>query len=138
MSTPPDQPDELEGTEQPFVSHLVELRDRLVRSCIAIGICFGVLTIWPGPATACRAAGVPELEATRPARRCPADPQRAHEQCYERRIHPLGESPLRRSDRRFVRKHSDVCEHEVFGIGAGTSHLSRDIGAAHGRADPSN
>ncbi|CAM5793015.1 twin-arginine translocase subunit TatC [Rhizobacter fulvus] len=50
MSTTPDKPDEMEGTEQPFVSHLVELRDRLVRSCIAIGICFGVLTIWPGPA----------------------------------------------------------------------------------------
>jgi sec-independent protein translocase protein TatC len=50
MSTTPDKPDELEGTEQPFVSHLIELRDRLVRSCIAIGICFGVLTIWPGPA----------------------------------------------------------------------------------------
>jgi sec-independent protein translocase protein TatC len=50
MSSTPDKPDEMEGTEQPFVSHLVELRDRLVRSCIAIGICFGVLTIWPGPA----------------------------------------------------------------------------------------
>ncbi len=42
--------DELEGTEQPFVSHLIELRDRLVRSCIAIGICFGILSFFPGPA----------------------------------------------------------------------------------------
>jgi sec-independent protein translocase protein TatC len=41
--------DELEGTEQPFVSHLVELRDRLIRAVIAIGVCFGVLALYPGP-----------------------------------------------------------------------------------------
>jgi sec-independent protein translocase protein TatC len=46
----PNGPDELEGTEQPFVSHLVELRDRLIRAVIAIGICFGALAFWPGPA----------------------------------------------------------------------------------------
>jgi sec-independent protein translocase protein TatC len=45
-----DKPDELAGTEQPFVSHLIELRDRLIRACIAIGICFGVLMLWPGSA----------------------------------------------------------------------------------------
>ncbi len=49
MSADPDPPDELAGTEQPFVTHLVELRDRLVRAAIAVGICFGVLAIWPGP-----------------------------------------------------------------------------------------
>jgi sec-independent protein translocase protein TatC len=43
-------PDELAGTEQPFVSHLIELRDRLIRSAIAVGICFGVLSFYPGPA----------------------------------------------------------------------------------------
>ncbi len=42
--------DELEGTEAPFVSHLVELRDRLIRAFIAIGIVFGGLCLWPGPA----------------------------------------------------------------------------------------
>lgn len=42
-------PDELEGTEQPFVSHLIELRDRLIRAAIAVGICFGALMLWPGP-----------------------------------------------------------------------------------------
>jgi sec-independent protein translocase protein TatC len=42
--------DELEGTEQPFVSHLVELRDRLVRALIAVAVAFGVLCLWPGPA----------------------------------------------------------------------------------------
>jgi len=45
-----EQKDELEGTEQPFVSHLIELRDRLVRAMIAVGVVFGVLCIWPGPA----------------------------------------------------------------------------------------
>jgi sec-independent protein translocase protein TatC len=42
-------PDELDGTEQPFVAHLVELRDRLVRALIAVGIVFGVLSVFPGP-----------------------------------------------------------------------------------------
>jgi len=41
--------DELEGTEAPFVSHLVELRDRLIRSLLAVGIVFVVLLFWPGP-----------------------------------------------------------------------------------------
>jgi len=41
--------DELEGTEQPFVSHLVELRDRLVRALIAVGIVFAILSWFPGP-----------------------------------------------------------------------------------------
>lgn len=50
MSTDNEPPDELAGTEQPFVSHLVELRDRLIRAVIAIAVCFGVLALWPGPA----------------------------------------------------------------------------------------
>jgi sec-independent protein translocase protein TatC len=50
MSTPPhDQDDELAGTEQPFVAHLVELRDRLIKAVIAIAVVAGVLAIWPGP-----------------------------------------------------------------------------------------
>ena len=44
-----DKKDELEGTEAPFVSHLVELRDRLIRAIIAIAIAFAALAIWPGP-----------------------------------------------------------------------------------------
>jgi sec-independent protein translocase protein TatC len=47
---PNAKPDELEGTEAPFVSHLVELRDRMIRAFIAIGIAFGALCLWPGPA----------------------------------------------------------------------------------------
>ena len=50
MRSGKDPDDELAGTEQPFVSHLVELRDRLVRASIAVGICFGVLSFFPGPA----------------------------------------------------------------------------------------
>ena len=50
MSTsPPEQEDELAGTEQPFVSHLIELRDRLIRATIAVAVVAGVLAIWPGP-----------------------------------------------------------------------------------------
>jgi sec-independent protein translocase protein TatC len=41
--------DELEGTEAPFVSHLIELRDRLIRAVIAVGLAFVVLAIYPGP-----------------------------------------------------------------------------------------
>ncbi len=50
MSAKPDPDDELAGTEQPFVEHLIELRDRLIRAVIAIGIGFGLLCLWPGPA----------------------------------------------------------------------------------------
>jgi sec-independent protein translocase protein TatC len=42
--------DELEGTEQPFVQHLVELRDRLVKATVAIVIVAAVLALFPGPA----------------------------------------------------------------------------------------
>ena len=50
MSVSPKPDDELAGTEAPFVSHLVELRDRLIRALIAVGVCFGVLALYPGPA----------------------------------------------------------------------------------------
>ena len=49
MSADGKPDDELAGTEQPFVSHLVELRDRLIRAAIAVGVCFGVLSFFPGP-----------------------------------------------------------------------------------------
>jgi len=50
MASKDDGPDELEGTEQPFVTHLIELRDRLIRAVVAVGIAFGALALWPGPA----------------------------------------------------------------------------------------
>ena len=47
MSEPQD---ELSGTEQPFVQHLIELRDRLVRALIVLIVACAVLGIYPGPA----------------------------------------------------------------------------------------
>ena len=38
MSDPKTPEDELAGTEQPFVTHLMELRDRLLRAMAAIGV----------------------------------------------------------------------------------------------------
>ena len=35
--------------EESFISHLVELRDRLLRSLIAVGVVLGILCIYPGP-----------------------------------------------------------------------------------------
>ena len=43
-----EKEDELAGTEQPFVSHLIELRDRLIRVVIALVVVFGLLCFWPG------------------------------------------------------------------------------------------
>jgi len=49
MSDPnTDKPDELAGTEQPFVQHLMELRDRMIRAVIAVGIAAAVLAVYPG------------------------------------------------------------------------------------------
>lgn len=36
--------------EETFISHLVELRDRLVKASIGIAVMFGLLALWPGPA----------------------------------------------------------------------------------------
>lgn len=41
--------DELAGTEQPFVSHLVELRDRMIHALYGLVAAVIVLAIWPGP-----------------------------------------------------------------------------------------
>jgi sec-independent protein translocase protein TatC len=51
MADSPDKnkEDELAGTEQPFVAHLVELRDRLIYSLIGIVVAVALLAIWPGP-----------------------------------------------------------------------------------------
>ena len=49
MSQDPSK-DGVPGTEQPFVAHLIELRDRLIRAVVAVGVCFIALAIYPGPA----------------------------------------------------------------------------------------
>ncbi|GAB4215449.1 MAG: twin-arginine translocase subunit TatC [Rhodoferax sp.] len=49
MSASNPQPDELAGTEQPFVAHLIELRDRLVKAALAVLVVAVVLGLYPGP-----------------------------------------------------------------------------------------
>ena len=49
MAEPNKEDDELAGTEQPFVAHLVELRDRLIKAVIAVAVVAGALALWPGP-----------------------------------------------------------------------------------------
>ena len=47
-------------TEDTFISHLVELRDRLLRSLIAVGVVMAVLCIWPGHRRDLRPARLPD------------------------------------------------------------------------------
>ena len=47
--TSPEPKDELAGTEAPFVTHLIELRDRLIRALVAVVIGCIILAFWPGP-----------------------------------------------------------------------------------------
>src|SRR6218665_2306485 len=49
MSETPSPEDELAGTEQPFVQHLVELRARLLKAIAAVGIALVILFFFPGP-----------------------------------------------------------------------------------------
>jgi len=49
MADDKDPQDELAGTEQPFMQHLLELRDRLMYCLYGIGAVFVVLVFYPGP-----------------------------------------------------------------------------------------
>ena len=49
MTDSDNKEDELAGTEQPFVQHLIELRDRLLRAIYGIGAILAVLLFYPGP-----------------------------------------------------------------------------------------
>jgi len=49
MTDPDSKEDELAGTEQPFIQHLIELRDRLLRSVYGIGLVLVALLFYPGP-----------------------------------------------------------------------------------------
>jgi sec-independent protein translocase protein TatC len=66
MASDNTPPDELAGTEQPFVQHLVELRDRLIKAAIAIGVAGLLLALYPGPAALYDILAAP-LVATLPA-----------------------------------------------------------------------
>lgn len=46
---PSEHGDELAGTEQPFVQHLVELRDRILRCIVGVALAMVALALWPGP-----------------------------------------------------------------------------------------
>lgn len=48
-STDKNKEDELAGTEQPFVQHLMELRDRLLYCIYGLAVAGILLAIWPGP-----------------------------------------------------------------------------------------
>lgn len=50
MSSSPTD-DELAGTEQPFVAHLMELRDRVLYAFAGLVVAMAALALWPGPAT---------------------------------------------------------------------------------------
>lgn len=49
MTDSSNKEDELAGTEQPFVQHLVELRDRLVKATVAVVLVAIALALYPGP-----------------------------------------------------------------------------------------
>ena len=49
MSDDKKSPDELAGSEQPFVQHLMELRNRLIYGMAGLLICMALLAYWPGP-----------------------------------------------------------------------------------------
>ena len=46
----PNTHDELAGSEQPFVQHLMELRDRLLKAIVAMAVAGIILGVYPGPA----------------------------------------------------------------------------------------
>ena len=43
-----DEDDELAGTEQPFVEHLMELRTRIICALLAVAAAAALLALWPG------------------------------------------------------------------------------------------
>lgn len=49
MASPSHDHDELAGTEQPFVQHLMELRNRLIYCILGLAAAIGLLMAWPGP-----------------------------------------------------------------------------------------
>lgn len=49
MADPQSKDDELAGSEQPFVQHLIELRDRLLKCVIAMAVATAVFALYPGP-----------------------------------------------------------------------------------------
>lgn len=49
MTNPANKEDELAGSEQPFVQHLFELRDRLLHALYGVAVILAILLFYPGP-----------------------------------------------------------------------------------------
>ncbi|MDH5859169.1 twin-arginine translocase subunit TatC [Lampropedia aestuarii] len=49
MAYSPSPDNELAGTEQPFVQHLIELRNRIIYCIVGVFVAIVGLAIWPGP-----------------------------------------------------------------------------------------
>lgn len=56
-------PEELAGTEQPFVAHLLELRDRLLYCLYGVGAWLALLALYPGPSRLYDWLAMPLLQA---------------------------------------------------------------------------
>ncbi len=52
-----------EAGEESFISHLVELRSRLIRAMVAVGLVFGGLCLYPGPSIIYDLLALPLTEA---------------------------------------------------------------------------
>jgi sec-independent protein translocase protein TatC len=63
MIDPAKKDDELAGTEQPFVQHLVELRDRLLHALYGIGVVLVALLLYPGPSRLYDLLALPLVQA---------------------------------------------------------------------------
>ena len=51
------------GTQETFVSHLIELRERVSRALIAVGVFFVILFIWPGSGAVYDFLAMPLMQA---------------------------------------------------------------------------
>ena len=49
--------------EETFISHLVELRNRMVKASIGIAVVCAALMLWPGPAAVYDFLALPMIEA---------------------------------------------------------------------------
>lgn len=63
MTDPGNKEDELAGTEQPFVQHLFELRDRLLHALYGVAAVLAVLLFYPGPSALYDLLAMPLVKA---------------------------------------------------------------------------
>lgn len=63
MTDPVNKQDEMAGTEQPFVQHLFELRDRLLKALYGVVAVLLVLLLYPGPSNLYDLLAMPLVKA---------------------------------------------------------------------------